>query len=183
MEEFNGGHHCTELCQRRWERKRQHAAAMRSQEALGRSFTAYGEELEQVEAFKYLGQLIAFDDADTQPMRSNLRKARECWAWISHVLRAEIISPRTCGMFYKATLQAVLLYGSETWSLALLSVKRLEGFHIRATWRMSGMKPERKADGSWSYPHLADVLKAAGLQTITHYMDVCWQTVANFIFN
>jgi hypothetical protein len=57
--ELNGGHHCTELCQWGWERKWQHAAAMHSQEALGCSFTAYGEELEKVEVFKYLGRLIA----------------------------------------------------------------------------------------------------------------------------
>ena len=30
---------------------------------------------------------------------------------------------------------------------------------------------------------MVDVLKAAGLQTIAHYMDVRWQTVANFIVN
>ena len=68
VEDLNGGHHRTELCQRGWERKRQHAAAVRSQEALGRSFTAYGEELERVEVFKYLGRLIAYDDANTQAM-------------------------------------------------------------------------------------------------------------------
>jgi hypothetical protein len=102
---------------------------VRSQEALERSFTAYGEELERVEVFKYLGWLIAYDDADTQAMWSNLRKARGCWA---RVLRAENATARTCGMFYKATVQAILLFGSETWSLSPTSVKRLEGFHIRA---------------------------------------------------
>jgi len=68
VEDLNGGHHHTVLCQRGWERKRQHAAAVRSQEALGRSFTAYGEELERVEVFKYLGRLIAYDDSNTQAM-------------------------------------------------------------------------------------------------------------------
>ncbi len=33
------------------------------------------------------------------------------------------------------------------------------------------------------YPCLADVLNAAGLETIIHYMDVRQQTVANFIVN
>ncbi len=78
VEDLNGGHHRTELCQQGWERKRQHAAAVHSQEALEHSFMVYGEELERVEVFKYLGRLIEYDDADTQAMRSNLRKARGC---------------------------------------------------------------------------------------------------------
>ncbi len=56
-------------------------------------FTAYREELEQVEVFKYLGWLIADDDANNQAMRSNLRKARGCWARVSRVQRAEKVSP------------------------------------------------------------------------------------------
>ncbi len=93
VEDLSQGHHRTALCQRGWERKRQYAAAVRSQQALERSFTAYGEELERVEVFKYLGQLIAFDDANNQSMRSNLRKARGRWARVSRVLRAENASP------------------------------------------------------------------------------------------
>ena len=111
-------------------------------------FTAYGEELERVEVLKYLEWLITYDDADTQAMWSNVKKAQECWAWISHVPRAENTSARTYGMFYKATVQAVLLYGSEMWSLSLTTIKRLEGFHIRAAWRMSGLRLEKKPNGS-----------------------------------
>jgi hypothetical protein len=54
---------------------------------------AYGEELEQVEVFKYLGQLIAYNDANNQATRSNLRKAPVCWAQVSCVLRAENAPP------------------------------------------------------------------------------------------
>jgi hypothetical protein len=114
VKNLNGGHRCTELCQLGWKRKRQHAAALHSQEALGCLFTAYGEELERVEVFKYLEWLIVYDDANTLAMRLNLRKARGCWAWILRVLRAENTAARTCGMYYKATMLAVLLYGSET---------------------------------------------------------------------
>jgi hypothetical protein len=183
VDDLNGGHHRTELCKQGWERKWQHAAAVRSQEALGRSFMAYGEELEKVEVFKYLGRLIAYNDTNTQAMQSNLRKARGCWAQILHVLRAENADARTCGMFYKATMQAVLLYGSEMCNLSPTSLKQLEGFHICAVWQMSGLRPEKKPNGSWLYPHLKDVLKAAGLHTITHYMGVRRQTVTNFIVN
>jgi hypothetical protein len=48
---------------------------------------------------------------------------------------------------------------------------------------MSGLWPEKKPNGSWSYPCLVDVLEKAGLKTITHYMGVRQQTVANFIIN
>ncbi len=86
-------------------------------------------------------------------------------------------------MFYKATIQAVLLYGSEIWSLPPSSVKQLEGFHIQAAWQMSSLRPEKKPDSTWSYPCLVDVLKKASLETIAHYMDVRQQTVENFIAN
>ncbi len=59
-------HHCTGLCQRGWERKCQHEAAVRSQQALEHTFRTNGEELGRVEVFKYLGRLILFDDADNQ---------------------------------------------------------------------------------------------------------------------
>jgi hypothetical protein len=80
-------------------------------------------------------------------------------------------------------VQAVLLYGSETWSLSLSSIKHLEGLHIRTAWRMSGKKPVRKEDGSWMYPRLEDVLQAVGLKPIAHYVGIRRQTIANFILN
>ncbi len=106
---------------------------------------------------------VVYDDADTQAMRSNLRKACGCYARVSRVLRAENATARTCGMFYKVTVQAILLFGSETWSLSPTSVKRLGDFHICATWQMSVKRPERKANGSWSYPGSKDVLEAASV--------------------
>ncbi len=88
------------------------------------------------------------------------------------MLQAENASSRMSGMFYKATVQAVLLHGSEMWCLSSSSVKRLEGFHICAAGQMTGNRPKRNEDGSWTYPCLADVLEAAGLKTIANYMDV-----------
>jgi len=58
------------------------------------------------------------------------------------VLRAENAAPQVCGFFYKAIVMSVLLFGSETWSLALGTLKRLDGFHHhRAAWRMASMQP------------------------------------------
>ena len=53
-------------------------AAVRSQRALEHVFMCNEEPLERVEVCKYLGQLIAGDDTNTQVMQSNLRKAWGC---------------------------------------------------------------------------------------------------------
>ncbi len=97
--------------------------------------------------FKYLGRLLACDDNDTQAMRGNLAKARKCWARVSHVLRAENAALQVCGVFYKATVMSVLLFGSETWSLVPGTLKRLDGFHHRAAWRMAVMRPSHDGEG------------------------------------
>ena len=87
-------------------------------------------------------------------------------------------------MFYKATVQAVLLLGSETWNLTPAALKSLEGFHLRATWYMARVnKPCRNPDRSWTYPATPDVLEEIGLQPIAHYVEVRRQTIAKFIVN
>jgi hypothetical protein len=52
VEDLSQGHYRTALCQRGWERKCQHEAAVRSQQALECTFYANGEDLERVEVFK-----------------------------------------------------------------------------------------------------------------------------------
>ena len=177
------GHMQTELCRDLCARRRQHAAAKDAQHALATQFHACGEELERVTVFKYLGRLLACDNNNTQAMRGNLTKARKCWARVSRVLRAENAAPRVCGVFYKATVMAVLLFGSETWSLAPGTLRRLDGFHHRAAWRMAGMRPTHDGEGKWTYPENTRALKKVGLYTIAHYIGVRRQTISDYIVN
>ena len=96
-------------------------------------------------------------------------------------MRYENASPRVCGMFYKATVQAVLLYGSETWNLSPAMLRTLESFHLRAARRMTGLMPSKAADGSWSYPDAERVLRKAGLHTINEYIEVRRNTILRFV--
>ena len=127
--------------------------------------------MERVEVFKFLGSLIAFDDDDTQAVRGNLTKARRVWARISRVLRAENVSARVCWMFYKATVQSVLLFRRKTWVLSPATLQCLEGFHVKAVRRMTGLLP-KKVGGSWVFPKTKTILAAAGLHTMEHYVQV-----------
>jgi hypothetical protein len=159
----------------------QHEAAETAGIALSQSFKAYGDKLERVEVFKYLGQLLADNNNNTQAMRKKLMKARKSWGQVSHVLRAENALPKVCGMFYTATIQAVLLFGSEPWMLSPLSLTCLEGFHVWAEHHIVSKIPTRNLDGMWRYPSSKDVLKVVGLRTINHYIGVCWETITRFI--
>ena len=86
-----------------------------------------------------------------------------------------------CASFYRATVQVVLLFGSETWVTTPSMMRTLEGFHVRAARRMTGMMPERKSDGTWVYPDSEKVLKVAGLCTIAHYVGVWRATVLKYV--
>jgi len=177
-------HRGSKNCREGMERRLQHEAAANSARSLQKQFTAYGEPLERVEVFKYLGRLMAYDDNDAQAINTQLKKARKSWTRISRVLRAENASPRVCGMFYKATVQAVLLFGSETWNITTTMMKRLDGFHMRAAWRMARVnKPRANPDGSWTYPQSALTLEEVALHPIAQYVEVRRQTIAKFIVN
>jgi hypothetical protein len=164
------------------ERKQQREAAISLALALRQQFLVYGDVLEQVEVFKYLGRLLAQDDNDIQAIRAQQRKARATWARVGQVLRGKNASPRVAAKFYKAVVQAVLLYGSKTWVLSSTALARLEGFHICAASRMAKRnRPHRGPGHRWIYPKLADVLEECGLKTIAEYINVRRQTIVEYV--
>ena len=62
------------------------------------------------------------------------------------------------------------MYGSESWVLPPSALKVLEGFHVEASRRMTGMRPQRRTVGPWIYPKSADVLAAARLRPMATYI-------------
>ena len=47
--------------------------------------------------------------------KATLRKARKIWMRISMILSMEGVYPKALGLFFKAFMKAVLIYGSEKW--------------------------------------------------------------------
>ena len=140
--------------------------------------------LEKVEVFKYLGRLLAQDDDDVQAVRLQIRKARGVWARVSQVLRAENTTPRVAAKFYKAVVQSVLLYGSETWNLSRAVLAQLEGFHVRAAYKMARKhKPRKGLFGKWQYPSTKDVLAECGLHSVEEYIRSRRSTIATYVVN
>ena len=50
------------------------------------------------------------------------------------------------------------------------ALKVIEGFHVEAAQRMTGMCPQRRTVGAWVYPKSADVLVAACLRPVLTYI-------------
>jgi hypothetical protein len=146
--------------------------------ALPQLFYVEGEVLKKVELFRYLGRILAQDDDDVRAVRSQIKKAWVIWARVGQVLQADNTPPKVSTKFYKAVVQSVLLYGSETWNLTTTALSRLEGFHIRAAYRMAKKhKPWKGPNHVWVYPATEDVLKECGMHPISHYIGVRRETI------
>ena len=175
-------HRYSQECQVGVERKQQRETAVASALALRQQFSVRGDVLERVEVFKYLGRLLSQDDDDIQAIRAQMRKARATWARVGQVLRRENVSPFVAARFYQAVVQAILLYGSESWVLSKTAMARLEGFHIRCAYRMAKEHvPKRGPDRVWIYPRSEDVLKECGMKRMEEYILIRRQTVAEYV--
>jgi hypothetical protein len=83
---------------------------------------------------------------------------------ISRVLIRDGATPRISSMFYKAVVQSVLLYGSETWVLPPNILSKLEGFHKQIARRLTGRTPVyHRREDEWQYLLLGNALEEAGL--------------------
>jgi hypothetical protein len=81
--------------------------------------------------------------------------------------------PRVSAMFYKAVVQTVLLYGSETWCISGAMMSVLNGFHNRVARCITRrhIRPDPLTDGAtWLYPSSTKTLQEAGLYPMTTYL-------------
>ena len=67
------------------------------------------------------------------------------------------------GILYKAVVQLVLLYESESWVVTGEMIKILESFHHQVARRITGMAAQRTIDGEWDWPPVSEELKTAGI--------------------
>ena len=63
------------------------------------------------------------------------------------------------GNFFKAVIQAVLLFGEETWVLNPSMDLSLDSFQNRAARRLTGRQLCRREDRLWEYPPLKEVMR------------------------
>jgi hypothetical protein len=84
-------------------------------------------------------------------------------------------------MFYKAVLAVILLYKSKSWVLTLSGLRLLEGFHLEAARRLTGIHSQRRTVGPWIYPKPKDVLRAVRRRTVGDFIALRRHNIAKTI--
>ena len=113
------------------------------------NFQAYGRPVKTVTSFKYLGRVLtaAYDNLPT--LMGNLRKVRNSWVRLTRIMGREGASPRVSGMFFKAVVHAVLLFGSDMWVLNPPMGRALGRFQHGVARRIKGKHPKIQEEGGW----------------------------------
>jgi hypothetical protein len=134
-------------------------------------FSVHDTPLELVSSFNYLGRPNSCFGDDWAALRKNLDKARSRWALISHVLAREQANPRVSAMFYKAAVQAVLLYSCKTWSITSDMLAVLESFHHHVVRQLNHRHAYYLCHADlWVWPSITEALEEAGMFTIREYI-------------
>ena len=130
----------------------------------------YGKKLEQVSQFKYLGRILTDTDDDTAAITNQLKKARQQWNAIARILKRKGANAMTMAKFYMAIVQAVLLYGADSWVISARNMQRLRAFHDLALRHVTGRHIRKNQDGTWQYPDHESLQWKCGLFDIETYI-------------
>ena len=101
---------------------------------------------------------------------NHIRKARRKWNAIGKILKREGANAKMMARFYMTVVQAVLLYGVDSWTVTKANMKRLEAFHHRAVRYMTGNHIRKRVDGSWEYPNHEELERECGLFQMDTYI-------------
>ena len=85
--------------------------------------------MENLTTFWYLVSPLDQTDYDWPSVRRNIMRARSVWGVLGTLIRQEGADPRVTAMLYRAVVQEILLYGSETWVLSTKKKRKAEGTH------------------------------------------------------
>ena len=84
-------------------------------------------------------------------------------------------------MFYQEVVQAVFIFGAETWIFPAAISRKLEGVHMGFLRQVTGQKDNRQRDGNQRSAAEVRVIKEAGNKILGTYIDKRKATVAEWV--
>jgi hypothetical protein len=107
---------------------------------------------EGVAKFKYLGRTLTDQNCVQEEIKSSLHSGNACYHSIQSLRSSSLLSRNIKVKIYKIIILSVVLYGCETWSLALREDHRLRMFENRVLRRIFGPKRD-EVTGDWRKLH------------------------------
>ena len=125
-----------------------------------------GTKLKRVKQFRCLGRIFTEDDNDSVCIQGNLKNARKRWNCVAKILKTEGANAKCMAKFYITIVQAVLLYGADSWVVTQRDLAKLRSFHNRALRYITGRHIRKRSEISWEYPNHTVLLN--GMQTVPY---------------
>ena len=107
--------------------------------------------------------------------------ARSVWGRLGALLRQKGADPKVAAMFYRAVIQAVLLFGAENWVFSVVMDRKVDGTHTGFLRKITGKQAQLLPDGTWETPRAEAVREAAGMQLVMTYIGRRQSTVAQWV--
>jgi hypothetical protein len=102
------------------------------------------------------------------------------WGRLSRILSSEVATKKAVASIYKAVVQAILLYGSDSWTLTTAMGKKLQSFHHRCARYIAKQHIKMNLDGTWTHLARDEILKTTGLCTIQEYINLRRETILKY---
>jgi len=103
-----------------------------------RSVRIDNSTFERVEEFKYLGTTLTNQNSIPNEIKSRLRSGSVCYHLVQNLLSSRLLSKNLKVKIYRTIILPVVLYGCETWSLALREEMKLRVFENMVLRRIFG---------------------------------------------
>jgi len=108
--------------------------------------------VERVEEFKYLGTTLTNKNSIPEEIKSRLRSGNACYHSVQNLWSSRLLSKNLKIKIYRTIILPVVLYGCETWSLALREERKLRVFENTVLRRIFGLTRDEVA-GEWRRLH------------------------------
>ena len=86
-------------------------------------------------------------------------------------MKREGANAKTIAKFYLAVVQAVLLYGADSWTISQKNLTKLRSFYHQAVRYMTGKHIRKIGENEWEYPDHGYLLEKCKLFSIDTYIE------------
>ena len=87
-------------------------------------------------------------DNDWTELHQNIGKAHAIWRRLGKLLRRKGENTQLSVLLYREVIQAVLLFGLESWDLEDMMIRNVESTHVGFLYQITGKQTIRQCDGS-----------------------------------